>query len=218
MALELLDRLGFHADLAVDGAEAVELALEGGEQYDLLLADVNMPELDGVQVMAHVREALGPACPSIVFLTANAMKSDRDNLIKQGADGYLSKPIRMEALAKGITELLVDYGQFDSLFEMSGAAIFKVFEKFVEEVPAGIEALKAVEADHEALRQQAHQLKGRLATFGLRGCARVMGQIERGAEFGGSPSFDSELLTSGFNLLIRHLRERLVEMGIAKEE
>ena len=101
VALRLLERLGHGADLAANGLEALE-ALER-EPYDVVLMDVQMPELDGLEASRRIHERFAPeARPRIVAMTANAMPEDRDACMAAGMDDYIAKPIRPEELAKAL--------------------------------------------------------------------------------------------------------------------
>jgi signal transduction histidine kinase/DNA-binding response OmpR family regulator len=93
---KVLERLGYAADLANDGAQAVEAARAGA--YDLVLMDVEMPVLDGLGACLALKHDLGAECPRIVALTANAITGDRERYLASGFDGYLSKPLNVEEL------------------------------------------------------------------------------------------------------------------------
>ena len=97
LALRLLERMGYRADLATNGLEAIA-AIEGA-LYDVVLMDVQMPELDGLEATRRIRHRWpGTAGPRIVAMTANAMEGDRESCIAAGMDDYISKPIRPELL------------------------------------------------------------------------------------------------------------------------
>ena len=101
VAVRLLERLGQRADVVANGRDAVEAVRR--QPYDLVLMDVQMPEMDGLDATRAIRAAGrgvgGGRQPVIVALTANAMAGDRDMCLAAGCDGYLAKPVRMEALA-----------------------------------------------------------------------------------------------------------------------
>jgi PAS domain S-box-containing protein len=97
VALRMLEHLGFRADLAANGIEVIE-ALHR-QSYDLVLMDVQMPEMDGLEATRHLRTALAPAQqPYIIAMTANAMQGDRERCLEAGMDNYISKPVRPEEL------------------------------------------------------------------------------------------------------------------------
>ena len=101
LALRLLQQMGYRADLASNGIEAVESVER--QAYDVVLMDVQMPELDGLDATRRIR-ALGPAHDGvrIVAMTANAMQGDREMCMEAGMDDYLTKPIRVERLVEAL--------------------------------------------------------------------------------------------------------------------
>ena len=101
LALRLLEQLGYHADVAWNGMEVLE-ALER-QPYDVVLMDVQMPELDGLDATRRIRESQAPgARPHIIAMTANAMREDRDACFAAGMDDYVAKPIRPDDLAEAL--------------------------------------------------------------------------------------------------------------------
>jgi len=100
LALRLLERMGYQADVANDGLEAVAALETSG--YDVVLMDVQMPELDGLEATRRIRERWPDRPVRIVAMTANAMEGDREMCLAAGMDDYLSKPIRPEALASAL--------------------------------------------------------------------------------------------------------------------
>ncbi len=97
VALAMLRKNGFDADLAVDGVEGVAKARAG--HYDVVLMDWHMPEMNGLEATAILRAELPPERqPWIIGLTANAMIGDREKCIQAGMDDYLTKPLRKDDL------------------------------------------------------------------------------------------------------------------------
>ena len=92
LAIRLLQQLGYGADVAGNGLEAIE-ALERST-YDLVLMDVQMPELDGLEATRRIRARWPHDGPRIAAMTANAMAGDRELCLAAGMDDYISKPIR----------------------------------------------------------------------------------------------------------------------------
>jgi signal transduction histidine kinase/CheY-like chemotaxis protein len=101
LALRLLQQMGYRADVAANGIEAIESLQR--QRYDLVLMDVQMPEMDGLEATRRI-VARWPAGerPRIVAMTANAMQGDREACIAAGMDDYITKPIRVEALAAAL--------------------------------------------------------------------------------------------------------------------
>jgi len=99
VALAILGKLGYSADVVSDGAEVIEAVRR--TNYDLVLMDVQMPVLDGVQTTIRIRrEVAVDRQPWIVALTAHALKGDRERYLASGMNDYLSKPIRLERLVE----------------------------------------------------------------------------------------------------------------------
>ena len=97
LALKILEHMGYRADVAGNGLEVLA-ALER-QRYDLVLMDVQMPEMDGMEATRQIRRTLPEAQqPRIVAMTANAMQGDRELCIAAGMDDYLTKPIRIPDL------------------------------------------------------------------------------------------------------------------------
>jgi len=97
LALRLLSQMGYRADVAASGIEAVEAVQR--QPYDVVLMDVQMPEMDGLEATREIRRRWSDgARPRIVAMTANAMQGDREECLAAGMDDYLTKPIRVEAL------------------------------------------------------------------------------------------------------------------------
>ncbi len=98
VALQILHRLGYRADVAANGLEVLT-ALEQ-QTYDLVLMDVQMPEMDGLAAAQQIGQRWPTQRPRIVAMTANAMQGDRERCLQAGMDDYISKPIRLEELTR----------------------------------------------------------------------------------------------------------------------
>ncbi len=97
VALRLLERLGYRADVAANGIEVLR-ALER-YSYDVILMDIQMPEMDGVETTRYLRlHHTAEQCPYIVALTAHALQGDREAFITAGMNDYLSKPFKVQEL------------------------------------------------------------------------------------------------------------------------
>ena len=97
VAQRMLERMGHSVDLATEGAIAIRKVEE--TRYDLLLMDVNMPGLDGLETTRRIRNLPPPkAAVPIIALTASAMADDRRDCVEAGMNDYLSKPINVDAL------------------------------------------------------------------------------------------------------------------------
>jgi len=96
--------MGYRADLASNGIEAVESVAR--QTYDVVLMDVQMPEMDGLEASRRIVAQYAPhERPRIVALTANAMQGDREECLAAGMDDHLTKPIRVDALVEALMQV-----------------------------------------------------------------------------------------------------------------
>jgi signal transduction histidine kinase/ActR/RegA family two-component response regulator len=103
LALRLLQQMGYRADVAANGIEAIE-ALQR-QPYDVVLMDVQMPEMDGLEATRRIVQRWGATeRPRILAMTANAMQGDREECLAAGMDDYITKPIRVAALQQALLE------------------------------------------------------------------------------------------------------------------
>jgi PAS domain S-box-containing protein len=101
VALRLLGQMGYRADVAANGLEAIDAV--GRQIYDVVLMDVQMPELDGFEASREInRRWPGDRRPRIVAMTANAMQGDRELCAAAGMDDYVAKPVRIEELVAAL--------------------------------------------------------------------------------------------------------------------
>jgi len=99
IALIVLKKLGYQADTAANGQEVL-LALEG-RSYDLVLMDIQMPEMDGIEATRIIRKRW-PQGPKIIVVTAFDQEMCRDLCFNAGADDFLNKPVQMDELGRAI--------------------------------------------------------------------------------------------------------------------
>jgi signal transduction histidine kinase/DNA-binding response OmpR family regulator len=105
IVLKILAKLGYEPQMASNGKEVLEMM--GNEKFDLVLMDVQMPEMNGLEATRMIRSCL-EIQPVIIAMTANAMQGDRDDCMQSGMDDYISKPIEMQELLAQLTK----WGQF----------------------------------------------------------------------------------------------------------
>ena len=192
VAKQILQRLGHHVVVAADG-HAVLAALEpsGRGAFDLVLMDMQMPEMGGLEATAAIRDAervSGTHLP-IVALTGHAMRGDRERFLDAGMDGYVTKPIDGVELARIIDQVVPPAAAsgtvpaaavapsaaspvFDErAFRAKLGGHARLFDKmvrlFLEDCPARMRAMRRAIAagDGEALREPAHALRGAAANF-----------------------------------------------------
>ena len=204
LALRLLERLGYRADVAANGLEVLA-ALER-QSYDLLLSDVQMPEMDGLEATRRILERWPEGeRPWIVAMTAEAMSGDRERCLAAGMNDYVAKPIRVEELVAAIRRTPgrasgaapadptsggpVEAAVLSRLLESTGGDVDFVtglIEQFVTDAPALVgDARAGIEAgDPAAVRRAAHTLKSNSATFGASALAERARQLEETARRG----------------------------------
>ncbi len=101
IAQRLLQKMGYRADVAANGEEA--LAMLKLRPYDIVLMDIQMPVMDGVTATRHITaERAADERPTIIAMTANALEGDRESYLAAGMDDYLSKPIKLEEVQKAL--------------------------------------------------------------------------------------------------------------------
>jgi CheY-like chemotaxis protein/HPt (histidine-containing phosphotransfer) domain-containing protein len=200
LALRLLEKLGYRADVAGNGIEALE-ALER-QPYDLLLSDVQMPEMDGVEATRRILERWGPdERPWIVAMTAEAMQGDRERFLAAGMNDYVVKPIRIEELVAAIeraprrgepaapTQMVFDERVVQRLLDSMGGDktfVSDLIDQFLSDAPELVEAARAGVAAGDAgeVRRALHTLTSNAATFGATDLAVSSRQLEEVAKGG----------------------------------
>ena len=188
LVTRMLERCGHEVQLAATGRQAVEAA--SASEFDIVLMDVQMPEMDGLEATAEIRRredesGSGKHLP-ILAMTAHAMPGDREACLDSGMDGYLSKPLRLDHLMDAIAATIGDEPLSpDPLREMGGTMdmdrdlalsrvggdeqlLGELAGLFLEEYPQLLRLLReGVEKPNwTQAAEAAHQLKGLLGQFG----------------------------------------------------
>jgi CheY-like chemotaxis protein len=99
VALSMLKKMGYQADVAVNGLEVLQ-SLER-KHFDVILMDIQMPEMDGLEATRQIRSRLSKQ-PCIIAMTAYALEGDREHCLDAGMDEYISKPIKKDELEKAL--------------------------------------------------------------------------------------------------------------------
>ena len=118
LALALLEKMGYRADVVVNGAEVLDALAR--ERYDVVLMDVEMPVMDGLEASRRINQGWPAERPRIIAMTANAMQGDRETCLAAGMDDYLSKPIRKAELAAALARPRVSHHATGGLGEHRG--------------------------------------------------------------------------------------------------
>ena len=209
VALGFLKRLGYVADVASNGLEALE-ALER-QPYDVVLMDVQMPELDGLDATRRICERWPPdSRPHIIAMTANALPEDREACFSAGMNDYVAKPIRSEELAAALkraqplrdrdagsaesgdagspeSEIGLEDAALQALRDLGGVDfLIEVVDLFLADAPALMTSLRSSlgRQDTEELRRAAHTLKSNGETLGAMVFAKLCRTVEQHARDG----------------------------------
>ncbi|MEW4564962.1 response regulator [Bremerella sp. JC770] len=204
LATGVLSKLGCDITVASNGARAVETWKSG--EFDIVLMDVEMPELDGLQATAEIRrqeEGTEQHIP-IIAMTAHAMVGDRERCLRAGMDDYLSKPVRLREIRQKLAQVLGGGNEalpepvtssspihWKSVLDAADGdrdLIGVVIEAFLEELDMLLPRIRTsiAEGESETLRQAAHTLKGNLLSVGANEASEVAHQLE---QFGDSGEF-----------------------------
>jgi len=202
VALRVLEKLGYCADAVCNGVEAIRALAK--TPYDLVLMDVQMPEMDGFEATRRIRDGAASAEKSgvpIVAMTAHAMKGDREACLEAGMDDYVIKPVNVEELNKALQRRLKGIQAADSahaestipanpvVFDKTAAltriggdeeVLQEILNIFISDAARQIEALSmAFEMGNASrLRSQAHTLKGASGNAGAYAVQEIAQQIE----------------------------------------
>jgi CheY-like chemotaxis protein/HPt (histidine-containing phosphotransfer) domain-containing protein len=214
LALLILERLGYRADVAGNGIEVLD-ALDR-QRYDVVLMDMQMPEMDGLEATRQLRATLeAHRQPHIIAMTANAMHGDRELCLEAGMDDYVSKPVQVRALRVALLRAVearvaraadasaeapaaaqphsddpIDRTVLDELRLLQPPGEPDIVEQLVAifqaESPPLIAALRAGarEADADGLRGAAHALKSSAAGLGAQTVADLCATLEARARAG----------------------------------
>jgi signal transduction histidine kinase/ligand-binding sensor domain-containing protein/HPt (histidine-containing phosphotransfer) domain-containing protein len=202
VALLMLERLGYVADVAADGFEALDALRR--QRYDLILMDVQMPGMDGLEATRRIRtEAPRERQPRIVAMTANALREHRDACFAAGMDDFLSKPILLSDLRAALLRvgadraptgempiMTVEAPAFDparleeirQLEIMTGRSLVReLVDDFLAEAPRGVEQMRdaLAQGDLKRLAFVAHTLKGSSAQVGALRVASLSAELEK---------------------------------------
>ena len=233
VAATMLRRRGHSVDVVGNGRLAVEAVR--GAHYDLVLMDLQMPELDGFQAAAEIRALPAGRSLPVVAITANAMLGERERCLAAGMDGYLSKPYKPHELFSVVESLGVgggpgDSGQRgDSPADETGAAVdvdaFRaemraagvesavagILEVFVDDAPAKLAQLEAASASNDAgaIAGAAHAFKSSAATIHATALAGLLKEMEVAAKGGDAAAALAHLpaVRAAVNAALEQLRQ-----------
>jgi CheY-like chemotaxis protein/HPt (histidine-containing phosphotransfer) domain-containing protein len=215
VAMRMLSRLGYRADLAANGLEVLEALRR--QSYDVVLMDVQMPEMDGIEATRRIRQELPKAPrPRIVAMTASALEEDRHLCLEAGMDDYIRKPVRIEELQAALERAaprsetgapvsndgwgeVIDPQVIASLRALQGNGdpdiLGECLDAFVQDTPVQLAAMRAAiqQRDAAAVRRGAHSLKGSSATLGACRMLALCKQLEATVTAGALAAADASL-------------------------
>jgi len=240
VATAMLEKRGHAVVVAEDGREALALLYDQGIQpFDLILMDVQMPEMDGFEATTHIREkekATGAHVP-IIALTAGVMKGDREMCLQAGMDGYVAKPLKADDLLAAIEETFGpqmayerDAGStpqleheatdaFDSGVALASVdgdrkLLKEVVGIFMADYPKLMSEMKRAisEGDALGLNRAAHGLKGSVGNFGATILFEMARQLEMMGKSGDlTPAGDAFALVEAEMERLKQALEKFVE-------
>jgi len=202
VAGQMLKILGYQADIANDGLEVLKMIEQ--KDYDLILMDVQMPNLDGLETSRCIRQKQDYPQPKIIAMTANAMPGDRENCLAAGIDDYISKPVVIQEL----NQILVSFSKpsnvvFNppSIEESSVSWVEESILQFMLEtlcnndfqlmqemlncyLSESLELIQKIQLSWQAKNSQevsflAHSLKSSSASIGAKALADLCQQLEK---------------------------------------
>jgi CheY-like chemotaxis protein len=194
VATAMLVKRGHQVDVAANGREAVDAV--AARAYDVVLMDIQMPEMDGFEATEKIRALPQGGTIPIIALTAHALSGERERCLARGMTGYLAKPFKAHDLfaaveGRGVAHPVepvaeagpaVDVAGFRRSMQEAGAeqAVDGILATFLSTVPQRLDALAAATQDGEAeaIQRAAHAFKSAAATIGAATLATRLGQME----------------------------------------
>ncbi|MDH7475745.1 MAG: response regulator, partial [Anaerolineae bacterium] len=208
VALRILERLGYRADVAANGLEVLEAL--GRQHYDVVLMDVQMPEMDGVEATRRIRERWGEdGRPWVIAMTAHALSGDRERYLDLGMDDYISKPVQVGELVQALQRCrpmadapltgaapanivsttptrAVDEEVLETFRTTMGEVAGELIALYLEDGEALLAELRAGVAEENArtVQRVAHTLKGSSATLGAMKLSDLCKEVEEMGQAG----------------------------------
>jgi signal transduction histidine kinase/DNA-binding response OmpR family regulator len=191
--LRILEKLGYAADVAATGRDAVRAALE--TRYDLVLMDCQMPELDGYEATREIRRSESGRRTPIVALTASALDGDRARALEAGMDDHLTKPVTPDALVSALERWIrapaprpaLDSGVLGELRTLTTPGfVGEAMTMFLASATRSMDRLRGAlqRGDLAELERAAHSLRGSCAIIGARPMMELAAALEDRARAG----------------------------------
>ncbi len=239
VALKILESLGYRADIAGNGLEVLE-ALER-QPYDIILMDMQMPEMDGLEATRHIcRRWPEPNRPRVIAMTANAMSEHNEQCMAAGMDDYISKPVRIAILktalekwgsklsvqteptasTAGDEDSSIDFTVLDDIRRMDdedgGSLTGELISLYLEDSLAQMKALKESISSQSAeeIKRMSHTLRGSSSYLGATRLAAQCARLEEAANEG---KFD-EAATMVNELEVEYKRVRVTLQEVLQND
>jgi len=215
-----LDRLGCRVEEAEDGARALELA--SAKKFDVVLLDIDLPDMSGDEVARRLTATLDPL-PRLVALTAHHLQDSPEERARLGVERVLTKPISprlLHEVLEGGEQAPGDpqtrAGLAEDIDDLGTEETTAILIEFLAQVDHTLPQLEAAadRADHEATRKLAHRLKGAAANFHLTGFCEVLAEIETQARAGADLSGVSMALRNAAPPALERLRKAASALGL----
>jgi len=231
VAQELLSHVGAYVQVANDGRQGIERVRSAPAPFDVVLMDIQMPEMDGYEATRILREDMRATLP-IIAMTANAMPADRAACLAAGMNDHIAKPIDIAELIATVLrhcrassappamtasgaqpplpeDLPADFNLREALARLDGdrrlfATLVRRFDQAQQDIVARTEHLLH-HGDRVGAARELHTLKGLAATLGAKSLASLAADSEARVKTGGNRDEDDRMLL--------RLRERLAEAG-----
>jgi CheY-like chemotaxis protein len=237
LVMRLLEKRGHHVHAVENGRDAVTTIASTATGFDVVLMDLQMPEMSGFEATHAIRERErgGPIHVPIVALTAHAMAGDRERCLAAGMDGYLSKPIEVNDLITTVERFGIDgaasadapdrstpsrpatFDEKTALTYTGGdrELLKEVIDLFRKDSPAALRRIERAlhKRDADALRMAAHALKGAIATVGSSAGRETAAELETMAK--ASRFADAERVHAHLRELVEELDTAFFAAGLA---
>jgi two-component system sensor histidine kinase/response regulator len=240
LAVRMLERRGFRADVAGDGRQALRAVQE--RDYDLVFMDCQMPEMDGYAATKAIREHEGEAMRvPIIAMTAHSMRGDRERCLAAGMDDYLSKPLDHVAFDAALERWLgapvkklelpgsgpdgngdaaLDPSTFGRLRDelAESGALPRLVEIFSTQTPERVDELRqAIGAgDHDVVLRLAHTMKGGAASLGatkLAEACKALEEVAGDGELGDAADTKVDAIEESFEAAREALEREVAAVG-----
>jgi len=232
VAIGMLERLNCQTDIASNGKECISKIID--DEYDLILMDCHMPEMDGYEATHHIRELeTGDKHLTIIAMTANVQHGDSDKCLDAGMDDYLAKPLKVNTLKNMLEKWLpgeviqtteqpppthqlmsevIERNTLSELHSQIGDIMYSMIQSYLKDLPSYIEALnEAIDSSSiKSIADIAHTIRGSSANFGATRLVESCQRLEDLSRAG---------LTHGAENLFKEIQteSRLVQEVLSRE-